>query len=217
MNKKTNHEDEWIQFSTSFFCIADIACTEMLNPTEDGYEISQLYIPTIFNIKHGLESSIKSFIVILEKKELDKDKWHHDQVKNFESFRSLLENKEILKRIEERMSKIDKKEILKYFPKYFDLAKEFSKQVELLKDLLDKYYYCEFLKEKIDSAYRIEDFDNTVFKYPQNKLKMKLDYASIIPKINKLDISLMKTDIILLKSLLYFFWIVFEFQLEGNY
>ena len=55
-------------------------------------------------------------------------------------------------------------------------------------ELIKKYQTVSFLKEKIEQDYLIEDGVNDVFRYPQNKMKIDLNYKEIIKRIGEKDI-----------------------------
>lgn len=74
--KSKSHRDTWIKFSQSYLYLARLACQEILNskhskfnktlPNTFGYTPLDLFIPLIYNIKHGIESYIKTLHIILD-------------------------------------------------------------------------------------------------------------------------------------------------------
>jgi hypothetical protein len=44
---------------------------------------------------------------------------------------------------------------------------------------VEKYYYLEILNNKIKNNFVIEDIENTALKYPENSLKVNLNYSNI--------------------------------------
>jgi len=62
----------------------------------------------------------------------------------------------------------------KLFQKLKD--KIIGKTVEELELLINKYYYNDFLKNKIDIGLEVNDKKNDIFRYPENSIKMPLDF-----------------------------------------
>lgn len=186
-------KENWFNFGMSYLYIADLACAEMSKKEGAEYYSEDLYIATVYNIKHGIEVNLKSLIVLLEEKQISKKLEHHNQ-------------KEILN---ELLEIVGKKDIIRFIKKLTDkhkddatwMFKDIKNEVDVVKkmlgmaNLVSKYHECNFLKDKIGSDFIIEDTKNDAFRYPQNNLSIKLNYKEILKKITKEDILNIRIDV----------------------
>lgn len=163
--------------------MASLGCEEMLKE-ESEYKIEDLYISTVYNFKHAIEIFLKTMIVVLEERKIVKQEEKHDQLEVFKSVIQI-----ILKNKKDIIDTIDK---VKENDEIWDMIKlETGKIDELTNkvlELIKKYQTMSFLKEKIGQDYSIEDSVNDVFRYPQNKMKIDLNYEDIIKRIREKDI-----------------------------
>jgi len=70
-----------------------------------------------------------------------------------------------------------------------------------LEGLVDKYSHLYFFKEYILNDFKLDDFENTAFKYPTNSINVDLDYLAILSRIDEKHIREILTDIELLKKI----------------
>jgi len=185
---------EWHIFGMGYLLISETACEEMIKSVADGKMIkNDLYIPTIYNIKHAIEIFEKLIILIADDKNLlnqNKD-WGHDIKTLFARLKS----------------KIDFKGMAKYYTcnpsdQYLTDIPLIEKTIDECSNLVDKYYHLSFLIEKIGTDFIVEDGINDAFRYPQNNLLIKPKYQKILEKITINDIEQIKNDIIELKKFL---------------
>ena len=64
-----------------------------------------------------------------------------------------------------------------------------------LKPLIKKYHQNNFLKDKIKINFTIEDKLNDVFRYPDNKANLQLDFIYIFNRFNEKDIKEIQQDL----------------------
>jgi len=213
MEKTKNLIDDWSNFGLSFLKISELACKEMDEaPNKNKKEkVLDLFIPTIFNIKYGIEIFLKCFIVMLEEKELVEKDFHHDQIELFNKVPSLIEEKRVEQTIAEKANKNWTER---------DLV-SVSKRIKILKSkiintavLIGKYYNYPFLEEKLGINFSIKDPYNTAFKYPQNKCQIKIGYGEVLKSINEKDIRNLCIDTIRLQKELIFLWIIIKKYIE---
>jgi hypothetical protein len=217
MNKKFEYR-EWYYFVQNYLKISELACLEMTShrytrfcrykPNQgkilSEFHINDLYISTIYNIKHSIEIAIKTLSGLIS----DRIKDNTHNIKEL-----FLELKKIIN-IDSSANKIIKifsglqERYQKNNTKITKLTK--ANSVKNIKEHLDqnlkdfealvlKYQQCEFIKNKINDLYIIEDFDNTAFRYPCNSMEIQLNYEKIINKINENDIYEILDDIKKLK------------------
>lgn len=205
-------KDNWLNFGLSYLFIAELGCKGM-QKADLGFKISDLYISTIYNIKHGIEVLLKSMIVILENKELVKKDEIHNQKELLSRLFHIINLPDIKKIITEI---IDNKEKADDFVFLSEKIETIEEQLKLMENLIFKYQHLKFLKDKIGQEFIIEDTDNTTFKYPQNSLKIKLDYEKIIDKITNDDILIIEIDINRLINIFISLFLIFSKYIDGK-
>jgi len=214
MGKIENLKNNWTNFGFSFLRTAELSCKEMMHFSNESDRIRRVfdyYIPTIFNLKHGIEVFLKCFVVILQEKELlEKD---HDQMKIFEKLLKLVKDKEVKKRIEE-VAENNKQRLDWSAAK--KRVESIDDKIMALDTLVRRYYNCTFLEDKINNNFSIIDSKNTAFRYPQNNLQMELDYSKILCTINSGDIEKLHGDILELEKRLVDLWQIFQAKFEIN-
>ncbi len=183
MKQKFNQNGDWELFFLGYLSMAKLGCEEM-SKENSNYNIEDLYISTIYNFKHAIEIFLKAIIVILEERKLIKHEETHDQIETFKSFLKAIEKnkKDIINTIDKIEASDEVWEMIKLETGKMDNLT--NKVLELIK----KYQTVSFLKEKIEQDYSIEDGVNDVFRYPQNKMKIDLNYKDIIKRIREKDI-----------------------------
>lgn len=164
----------WTEFTLSFLDIAKLAC-EKCEEIEKNNEFttSHYYIPTlkisiIYNIKHALELLLKLLIRTIDNdlNELLGGKDGH----NIEFLLLKLQNKIPIKELKSIEDKIEDPYAREFFS---NVLKNLDDQLEELRQLVIKYNQLKFLKQDL---IQLEDYNNTAFKYPENKFQI---YASI--------------------------------------
>ncbi|MFA5618566.1 MAG: hypothetical protein WDK95_17280 [Syntrophorhabdaceae bacterium] len=183
MKQKFDQKEDWELFFLGYLSMAKLGCEEMLKEKSD-YDIEDLYISTIYNFKHAIEIFLKTIVVILEERKLIKHEETHDQLETFKSFFKTIDKnkKDIINTIDKIEASDEVWEMIKLETGKMDNLT--NKVLELIK----KYQTVSFLKEKIEQDYLIEDGVNDVFRYPQNKMKIDLNYKDIIKRIGEKDI-----------------------------
>jgi len=95
------------------------------------------------------------------------------------------------------------------------LRKKISGQtVNSLENLAIDYYKNEFLKNKLGKNITMEDKMNDVFRYPDNKAKIELNFFNILPNFTRDDLIKMQKDI---KELDRLFYLIGKRILEEKY
>lgn len=218
MAKVKKHQFEhskWHYFVQNYLKIAELACLEMTGHKYTRYnrlgknktvllaknrefKVNDLYISTIFSIKHAIEIAIKTLNGALID---DVPDYTHDTKELMEILKKQIKNVNVRKNIDTLLGDswpedtMEEQEAAKFF-------KEIKSKVQALNDYLtkfeviaNKYYHCEFLKDKIGDLFIIEDCDNTAFRYPSNSMSIQLDYEKITEKISDKDIEMILKDI----------------------
>lgn len=203
----------WLNFGNSFLDLALLGCEAMHEETfnaKTAHDIKHLYIATIFNIKHGIEVHLKSLQIALEERDLSNKEFTHDTLKIWRN----------LAKIISKESKSIKRFLLNHIKKD-KVLQEFITEEQLNKGKLDDmllqamsmvvdYYFCDFLRGKIDGHYMVMDVKNTAFKYPQNDCQIKLDYGEIIANTTKEDIEKIKKDVMYIEITFTLLWKFFS-------
>ena len=82
---------------------------------------------------------------------------------------------------------------------------------------IKKYYHCEMIKEKLGMDFEISDEDNDVFRYPENGLKIDIDYGNVLERINDEDIKEILQDVESLAKIFNSMGFVFDTYLDSNF
>lgn len=202
---------DWLKFAQSYLIIALLACDEMIenkykeqfpNPKNeivkkyglkpkliDKYQIHVLFLPALYNTKHGIEVFIKTLKKILGVDKVPKD---HNAVELFERLKRLVNEGHIQKVLVDAKKANSSDANL---PAAEGDFKNIKKYIENLETLIVKYQRCDFLGVKIESDFEIEDEDNTAFRYPENSLKIQIDYEKVLLRLTKKDIEEIKKDV----------------------
>jgi hypothetical protein len=160
---------DWIFFAFAYLDLAKLGCQHILK--EEGYlpQKSFLIAAVLYNFKHSLEIIIKLLTFLLD----DKYEKDHSLKKLFENFKKIASK---------RMNEEERKKI--------------NKLIDRMYVLIFNYYYLRFLGDKIGgSSTFIIDEKNDFLRYPENNVKIQIGYWSIIDKISKTEIHLIKNDI----------------------
>jgi HEPN domain-containing protein len=175
--KSDSYQEEtkysWLEFAQSFLLLAKLACQELedkrknkhnkttrYDPQEYNlpYTCPDLFISIIFNIKHGLEVFIKTIKLL----STDNYERGHDIKELFDDLKKTLPKR--IKPLKDAEGNEIKQEDIDAIPN----------TLEDLENLILKYYHCDFLNEN-KKVVNIYDEMNDVFRYPENKAKVKID------------------------------------------
>lgn len=195
---KIDSKDDWARFAIGYLQLAELACLEITEKkyTDDKskFRIEEIYIPALFNLKHGIEIFLKTFIIeFLNKEYLDQSDYSHNIEEIFSKFRQNIK--------EERLESAIKK-----FRKENPDAKDSLRDKNIFNELekiVKKYHNLNPLKEKIGTDYLIRDTENTALKYPTNNLNICIDYGKVSKKFTEQDALESLLDSITLQTI---FW-----------
>jgi len=205
MNKEEiKKADSWIHFSQSYFNLAELALREMIDKKYNNektlkvlaYTPDRILIPALYNIKHGIESNIKTLIIFVNKKLQGSEKIHNTK-ELFDVLKNKIKLNKIKKEIKDAYDANPNDQDLSIADMEADFSDEWLANIE---KLTYKFQHLEFLKTKIKTDFEIEDIDNTVFRYPSNSLKIELDYPEIIARFTEKDIREVLVDVYELKN-----------------
>jgi|GEM_PF-1106098 hypothetical protein len=197
-------KEDWWLFCDSYLSLSELACRELIshkykmfnsNGEEKGpirFWAWNLYIPMIYNLKHSIEIFLKYFLILIEDKIPEFGKDGHD----IEKYLKLFQKKHEIDRINKVIKKAyQDKRVLKYSLDYAEMETNYHKEwVENVATLSIKYFQCEDIKPKIKDI-GLRDVVNDGFRYPDNKLKIQLNYSEIVHLITKDDIQIILKDI----------------------
>lgn len=67
-NRKIYNKNDWAMFIYGYLRLAELACLEIVegkynNKANGQFKIEEIYIPAIFNLKHGIELFLKVFSI----------------------------------------------------------------------------------------------------------------------------------------------------------
>lgn len=195
---KIKNKDDWARFTIGYLALSELTFRELAtrkyDDSEKEYRIDEVYIPAVFNLKHGIEIFLKALsIEFLEKKQLDKSDHSHDIDEIFTRLRKDVGENRIQKSIEI------------YNKRNTDSPYEGSGKSILteLKRLVEKYYKLDFLKDKIEKDYSITDINNEAFRYPTNNLNITIDYQKISKRFTIDDVEQSRLDSVRLEKIFY--------------
>ncbi len=198
MAKAYEKKYEWLHFSQSYLFLARLGCQEILGEKYEQYpkffsesRILHFFVPILFDIKHGIEIFIKTLKIVLAD-ELNRDEKAHNVSELFLILKKQISKHKIAELIKRKHSENSEDIILKIANKNID---KLSIIIDDLERLIYKYYRCEIIKEKINDDFIIEDINNCAFRYPENNLKIIINYDKVLLKIDKKDIEQILKDI----------------------
>ena len=178
--KKKKEEDrirksDWVIFAQSYFLISRLACQELLSKEEKKHSKSQkldspyqpadLYVPILFNIKHGIEVFVKTLSVFA-----------------YEEYEEGHDIKTLFSNANKKISS------LKLIPRqkgfYDDISQDdisaSLKKMKQIEELVLYFFELDFLKQKLNSNFAINDTLNDVFRYPDNKASFRIDWGTVL-------------------------------------
>ncbi len=184
---KVNRVYEWIQFYGSYLAIAYLGCQELEDkkyktPDNKEYEIEDLIIPVYFNLKHGIEIYIKTLHLVLD----DKYDQGHDIKILFSKLKTKIDNnKPNIKETTAPNNYIVTKDDVEKFPEYLN-------EIE---DSINYFYEVGLLQKKIKDNFLIYDEMNDIFRYPENKATIDIEWPAILKRFNSQDILEIKEQV----------------------
>lgn len=208
-SKIINSIDIWETFSINYLLMAKLGALEMIHGKHDielemGYipifTKKILYVPVLYNLKHGIEIFIKTLKYTLSK-QLNKSDEKHDIKNLFEILKKEIKsNPNIIKSIKDKAEKsnsdsnINDKERadLNFASMDVDNLQKYVNEVE--KKIL-KYYQCSFINSKLEGAFLLNDSNNILFRYPKGKVEINIDYDTVTSKLNRSDAEEVLKDI----------------------
>ena len=187
---------DWVYFAQSYVYSARLLCDQM---TQNPQDITKIFIPTMYLLKHGIETFIKLVFIILND-ELGDGHRIHDSRKLIKKMGDLIApNITVIKvKLKQNLSA----EQLSSSPdagKIVDLKTAISSiptlsaDLNLLTQLVLKYYHCDIVRDKIVIT-SIEDTQNDFFRFPDNAIKVWVDYDSVLDALSVDDIRQIEAD-----------------------
>jgi len=205
MNKKQkiHNKDDWGSFAIGYLSIAELAFLEILNrkhnENNSDFDAQDIYIPALFNLKHGIEVLLKALgIEFLNKDILDQSDYSHDIDEIFKKLRDRIKEDRLMNGIKKVKEKHPNTE------KIFGDKSIFDE----LERLVHKYQGLDFLKKRIGVNYSIEDTENTAFKYPTNNLNIQINYQDLIKSFEKGDIQESLEDCMKLENIFFQLYLI---------
>jgi hypothetical protein len=165
---------EWLEFAQSYLLLAKLACQELAD-TRTGkhtcitrfdpevsslvYRPTDLFVPIIFNVKHGIEVFTKTLSLIHVG---NYDGKSHDIEKLFQTLKKSIGKKKLQPFTDSHGNIVTQVDI-----------DDLPRKLELLEKIILKYFHCDFLTQG-KKMVEINDFQNDVFRYPDNKAEVKI-------------------------------------------
>ena len=165
---------DWVVFAQSYLYIARLACQELLNTETKHskakrmivpYSSGDLFVPILFNVKHGIEVFIKAISLFA-----------------YGEYREGHDIHELFVEIKQRIAK------LKLTPteqKYYDSVskqdiEKLPADFDRIEALVRYFYNLDLLKPLIGNDYKIRDSVNDVLRYPDSKAAVQIDWSTIL-------------------------------------
>lgn len=203
-NGKIHNRQDWNNFALGYLHIAELAFEEILTEKHENsdYSIEEIFIPGLYNLKHGIEIVLKALdITLFEKDELKGGDYTH----NINDIFSKLKDGVNRKSLNEAL-----KELNKQNP---DSEEEISSVDAILSELeiiIKKYHNLDFLRKRLEREdYSVVDSDNTALKYPVNSLVIQINYENLSKKFTEDDVIESLKDTIKLQTIFYKFLTIF--------
>lgn len=192
MNK--NNKNAWLYFSQSYLQIAKLACQELIEPKHNKhddnvswkYHIEDLIIPAIYNTKHGIEIFIKTINLIIDNTYNE----GHDIHKLFD------ELKQKIKKLNLKPHTVGDDKITQ------KMIDNFPKHIDEIEQLVKEFYEVHLLKTKIKDDFVVYDVKNDIFRYPENKASIQINWEEVLFRFNIDEVKELKMKIEKLYDLL---------------
>ncbi len=196
----TEHEIQkydWVVFAQSFLYLARLGCQELLSEDKNKhskndmahypYQVADLYVPILFNIKHGIEVFVKA-LSLFAYGEYEEG---HDVKELFTTTKKTILSK---KQVPRQKGFYDGRTQVDINGSIQDL--------EEIEQLVLYFYELEFLKEKIKTEYVMCDSLNDVLRYPKNKASIRIDWGTILSsRVERADAECILEKLSLLSNL----------------
>lgn len=147
MLEEINSSENWVYFSQTYLYIARLACQEVLKPCHERigfqefklkYNTDDIFISTLYNIKHGIEIFIKSLKLILAEK-LSKNDLKHNIDELFKILKAEIQKHKIIEVIRKRYEEGDEDIDLEFA---YNNKLKILEFLDKLEKLIKKYFYC---------------------------------------------------------------------------
>ena len=199
-DKKIENKSDWANFTIGYLHLVELSLKEIIykkhNDIGNHFTAEQIFIPTLFNLKHAIEVFLKHLsIEFLNKEFFDSSDYSHDIEKLFSRIKKQIPEK----RIDEVIKKHDKEKPNE------KLDLNGKNLFDELESIINKYHSIKILKNKIEADYEIKDTNNTALKYPLNDLNITLKYSVISKKFNTTDAQEVLVDCFILQKI---FWLL---------
>ena len=171
--KKIDKQFDYIFFARAYLMLAYSGVENRKNNSlakECVYEIAQehnyIIAPILYNTKPAIELFIKSISKILKLTDQDFEKKHNINLLFSKIKKELAKNKKIK-----------------------------EKDIDKLEELIIRYHQNNFLNKKFKNNFLMEDEQNDIFRYPDNKAKIELNFEEIFYQFKTNDFEEIKNDI----------------------
>lgn len=176
LHTKEDEKYQWLSFAQSYLLLAREACQELLDSRTIKhskavgvdwhlpYQPVDLFIPIIFNIKHGIEIFLKTLCLISGKKYIGDS---HDLYQLFNDLKTKIPIN--LSPVNDKDGNVVSEEEIRQFPD----------RMSTLEKLILKYHHCEILNGANKRVINIYDRLNDIFRYPDNKATVEIDFTDI--------------------------------------
>ena len=138
---KIHDKDDWAAFALGYIHLAQLACEQIVTKKfkNDDYGPGSIYLPAVYNLKHGIEVMLKFFsIQFLQKEMIDSSDLSHDIDDIFAHLKKEVSENRLKKAIEKwEKDNPDNKGKLTGKDIYEELEK-----------IVKKYYTLDFLKKR---------------------------------------------------------------------
>lgn len=167
---------DWAFFAQSYLLISRLACLELLSrrtnkhsKTDAGafpFNPGDLYVPILFNIKHGIEVFVKALTVFAYDEYEEKS---HDIKTLFSDAKEEISKKKLAPRQKGFYDDISQDDINALLP-----------DLEQIEKLVLYFFELEFLRKKLSGSFVISDISNDVFRYPDSKATIRINWRNVL-------------------------------------
>lgn len=169
---------DWLYFSQNYLKIAKLGCQELIEPKHSKrggtknpwrYNIEELIVPILYNTNHGIEIFIKTISLIIDGK--------YDEGHNI---------KELFAKLKRKINKLKLKPCKKNGDEITqEMIDDFPGNIKKIEKLINNFYSAEILSEKLGKNFVICDKQNDIFRYPENKASIKINWAEVLPEFEE--------------------------------
>ncbi len=185
----------WPIFTYSFLCIAQLACKELLKQDFDKYtkkneiekyEIKDLYISIIFNIKHSLELFIKTLSIFA----YGTYDTGHDITILFTDVQNKIKNIPLTPTNDGYINKTTTNRN-GFANIYQEQINSIPQLLQSIKQIIEDFDQLIFLNGVLVPHQVIHDEKNDIFRYPINAANLSIDWDNVIARTDHLDIQIL--------------------------